>query len=430
MMNAMTPPTAPELRPAATSSRGPGELRRDALLAAGTAVVMATVAWATFRLAPPDLAPAPGLMGWALAAVIVQSLALVLRRVALGACVAIVVLTHLGLVALVPEASLRTIAVVIVAVTVGSRLPVRRALLTAVAAAGAEAAGGGLISAARGAGAASVLQHVVSPLAVWGACVMVGIYLATRREKLLLLQERAERVEKDRDARVRAAVHDERSRLARELHDVAAHHLSGMVVQAAAVERLVERDPEAARAGAAWLREQGRETLDNLRRVVGLLREDDGDPVAPLPGIAALPDLVAAARASGDDVTLEASGSTAVLSPLADVSVYRVAQQALSNARQHAPGGPVRFQLTREASVVTLEVTNGPGAPGRTPDGGERGGAGLAVMGERAELVGGELEVGPIDRGGWRVWLRLPVEDDGNGGGAVGGTNDAGGTQR
>lgn len=401
-MSAMTPPTAP------------GVLGRDALLAAATAVVMTALAWATFRLAPPELTPAPGLAGWVLAAVIVQSLALVLRRVAPGTCVAIVVLTHLVLVALVPEASMRTIAVVIVAVTVGSRLPARRALVTALAAAGTEAVLGGAISAARGAGAASVLQHAVSPVAVWGVCVMVGIYLATRRDRLRLLQERAERVERDRDARVRAAVHDERARLARELHDVAAHHLSGMVVQAAAVERLVERDPEAARAGAAWLREQGRETLDNLRRVVGLLREDDGDSLAPVPGIAALPDLVAAARELGDDVTLEISDAVVALPPLADVSLYRVAQQALSNARQHAPGGPVRVRLTREASAVTLEVANGPAETDRLPDGGERGGAGLAVMRERADLVGGELEVGPTGGGGWRVCLRLPVEAEGS----------------
>ncbi|WP_136519020.1 sensor histidine kinase [Cellulomonas telluris] len=391
-------------------ARGP--LARDALLAVVTAVVMLLGVVATVRLVP-EAAPAPDVAPWLLVVLAVQSLALVLRRVATAACVVLVVLTQVGLVALAPDISVRSVAVLVVAATVGSRLPTRRALLAAAAAGVAEAVGVAAAVLARRAGADLAVQHALSAVLLWGAAVLVGTYLATRREHLRLLQERAAQLERERDARVQAAVADERARLARELHDVAAHHLSGMVVQAAAVERLVGRDPDAARAGAAWLRDQGRETLDNLRQVVGLLRGDEPDALAPVPGAAALDDLVAAARALGDDVDLERVGTPAApLPPLADVSVYRVAQQALTNARQHAPGGPVRVRLVHELGAVVLEVVNGRAAPGAAVAPGERGGTGLAVMRERAALVGGTLTAGPHD-GGWCVRLRVPVDDEG-----------------
>src|SRR5690606_33232766 len=106
-------------------------------------------------------------------------------------------------------------------------------------------------------------------------------------------------------ARAEAAVVAERNMIARELHDVAAHHLSGMVIQAAAVERLIGRDAEAARAGAAWIRAQGKATLENLRQVVGLLRDTDTDGNAPVPGVSALPALVEEARRLGSEVAFE-----------------------------------------------------------------------------------------------------------------------------
>ncbi|WP_413450010.1 histidine kinase [Georgenia phoenicis] len=386
-----------------------GPLARDTALAVVAAVLMLVVAVVTIELAPAAEAPPAGVTPWLLVLVVVQSLALALRRVALGACTLVVVATQLALVAAAPELSVRMVGAVVVAVTVGTRLPARRALGVVGTAVLVEAVGGAVVSAARGAGGNTVLQHVASPVLVWGASVLVGLYVATRREHLGLLQERAARLERERDERVEAAIADERARLARELHDVAAHHLSGMVVQAAAVERLVDRDPQAAREGATWLRDQGRETLDNLRQVVGLLRGDEGDPLGPVPGVGALGDLVRAARELGDDVRLEEAGTAAPLPPLADVSVYRVTQQALTNARQHAPGAPVRVRVAHEPTAVVLEVVNGPAVPGRAGVAGDRGGTGLAVMRERAALVGGTFEAGPTGDGGWHVRLRVPV---------------------
>lgn len=406
--------TGPEVRWAerlpSLGARGP--VGRDVLLAVAVAVLMVLVTAATSALTPPQDRPPATVEGWLLVLVAVQSLALAVRRVRLAACVAVVVATQVALVALAPDVSVRSAAGFVAAGTIGTLLPAGRALRVAGAVAVVEAVTTGGAAVLRGAGVDAVLQHAASALLVWGLSVLVGIHLATRREHLQLVQDRADQLERERDARVRAAVADERARLARELHDVAAHHLSGMVVQAAAVERLVDRDPDAARAGAAWLRDQGRETLDNLRQVVGLLRGDERDALAPVPGLDALDDLVRTAQGLGDDVRLTRTGTPAPLPPLADVSVYRVAQQALTNARQHAPGGPVRLTVVHEPGGVVLEAVNGPAAGAVSPAAGERGGAGLAVMRERAALVGGTLDAGPADGGGWRVRLRVPVADD------------------
>ena len=397
-----------------------GPVARDALLAVAVAAVMAVLVLTAMRYAPPDLAPAEGTVTWFVVIVVVQSLALVLRRVRVGWCAALVIGTQVGLVALDPEVSVRGVAGVVVAVTFGTMFPAGRALRMAVAATLVEAAAVAAVSLARGAGVGLVIEHVISTVVVWMASVLIGVYLATRRDHLQLVQERADRLERDRDARVRSAVAEERARLARELHDVAAHHLSGMVVQAAAVERLVGRDPDAARAGAVWLRDQGRETLDNLRQMVGLLREDSGeagdrDGLAPLPGIAALDHLTRTARALGDRVTVELVGDPVPLPTLVDVSVFRVAQQAVTNARQHAGGADVTVRVTYEVDGVVLEVHNGPALEGTAPVRGTHGGTGLAVMRERADLVGGTLDAGGTDDGGWRVRLRVPVATDDGG---------------
>ncbi|QGW23793.1 histidine kinase-, DNA gyrase B-, and HSP90-like ATPase family protein [Dietzia sp. DQ12-45-1b] len=402
---------------------------RDALLAVTVAVVMAAAVLTAMRYAPADLAPAEGTVTWFVAIVVVQSLALALRRVRLGWCAVLVIATQVGLVALDPEVSVRGIAGIVVAVTLGTMFPAGRALRMAAAATGAESAAVAAVALARGAGIGVTVEHVLSTVAVWIPSVLLGVYLATRRDHLRLVQERADRLERDRDARVRSAVTEERARLARELHDVAAHHLSAMVVQAAAVERLVDRDPDAARTGAVWLRNQGRETLDNLRQMVGLLREDPEDTedagdsahageaggrdgLAPVPGVAALDHLARTARALGDRVTVEHVGDPNPLPTLVDVSVFRVAQQAVTNARQHARGTDVTIRVIHEVDGVVLEVHNGPARTPAEPERATRGGAGLAVMRERADLVGGTLEAGATDDGGWRVWLRVPLATD------------------
>ena len=229
---------------------------------------------------------------------------------------------------------------------------------------------------------------------------------------------RQELLRREHGRQLEVALIQERRRLAGELHDVAAHHLAGIVVQAAALERLIDRDPQTAREAAQQLRRQAKETLSGLRSVVGLLRSDE-EAEESSPGLRDLPELVASTRALGVDIELldggilsggadEADvGDAPILSPLADTAVFRVAQQAISNALQHAPGSPITVELRRAEDSLKLSVLNGSARRPSTDPGG--GGTGLTVMRERADAVGGALQAGPEEGGGWRVRLVLPL---------------------
>jgi signal transduction histidine kinase len=194
------------------------------------------------------------------------------------------------------------------------------------------------------------------------------------------------------------------------------------VVQAAAVERLIDRDPAAAKAGVVWIRTQGKETLDNLRLVVGVLRgsragdaddaADRAESNAPVPGLAVLDDLVRTARDLGTPVELVREGTPREIPPIADVALYRVVQESLSNARQHAPGAPVRVVLRHLAREVSLEVANAPATQRREPAARTSSGVGLVGMRERAQLIGAEFAAGPTAAGGWCVTVTLPAGRD------------------
>ena len=243
---------------------------------------------------------------------------------------------------------------------------------------------------------------------------------------------RQELLRREHGRQLEVALIQERRRLAGELHDVAAHHLAGIVVQAAALERLIDRDPQTARDAAQQLRRQAKETLSGLRSVVGLLRSDE-EVEESTPGLRDLPELVASTRALGVDIDLfddgllgdEPGGATTrstssgapsrdtaaripVLSQRADTAVFRVAQQAISNALQHAPGAPITVEVRRLETALELTVLNGPAHRAPTDPGG--GGTGLTVMRERADAVGGALQAGPVEGGGWRVRLVLPLD--------------------
>ena len=245
---------------------------------------------------------------------------------------------------------------------------------------------------------------------------------------------RQELLRREHGRQLEVALIQERRRLAGELHDVAAHHLAGIVVQAAALERLIDRDPQTARDAAQQLRRQAKETLSGLRSVVGLLRSDE-EVEESTPGLRDLPELVASTRALGVDIDLfddgllgdepggattrstssgAPSGDTAacipVLSQRADTAVFRVVQQSISNALQHAPGAPITVELRRTEDSLELTVLNGPAHRPSTDPGG--GGTGLTVMRERADAVGGSLHAGPVEGGGWRVRLVLPLAQE------------------
>ncbi|NJQ07489.1 sensor histidine kinase [Streptomyces lonarensis] len=275
-----------------------------------------------------------------------------------------------------------------------------------------------------------ILTGLLSAVGCYAVPALVGVYVATRRDYVELVRLRADEAVRAQRERAENAVRAERTSMARELHDIAAHHLSGMVVQAGAAERLIGRDDDAARAATSWVRTQGRETLDSLRMVVRALREPGPDGPgadgtfdgAPVPGIAALDRLVAAERRLGADVELTHEGEPRALPPVADITVYRVAQEALTNARDHASGAPVRIVLRHGSSRVVLEVANDP-PPGGSAGavGGASRGHGLLGMRERAQLVGGRLDAAPEGPGGWRVRLEIPLTGE-TGRGATQGT--------
>ena len=260
--------------------------------------------------------------------------------------------------------------------------------------------------------------HMVNALvmlAIYLVPMLGGAALASSRRYEHFRQELQLR---EHERQLESALIQERRRLAGELHDVAAHHLAGIVVQAAALERLIDRDPQTAREAAQQLRRQAKETLSGLRSVVGLLRSDE-EAEESSPGLRDLPELVASTRALGVDIELldggilsggadEADvGDAPILSPLADTAVFRVAQQAISNALQHAPGSPITVELRRAEDSLKLSVLNGSARRPSTDLGG--GGTGLTVMRERADAVGGALQAGPVEGGGWRVRLVLPL---------------------
>ncbi|NJP66614.1 sensor histidine kinase [Streptomyces spiramenti] len=263
-----------------------------------------------------------------------------------------------------------------------------------------------------------ILTGLLSSLGAYAVPALLGVHVATRRDYIELVRLRADEAVRVQRERADNAVRAERTSMARELHDIAAHHLSGMVVQAGAAERLIGRDDQAAREATSWVRNQGKETLESLRMVVRALREPGPDGPgadgtfdgAPVPGVAALDRLVAAERRLGAAVELTHEGEPRALPPVADITVYRVAQEALTNARDHAPGAPVRIVLRHGSSRVLLEVVNDPPeAPREAAGRGAPRGHGLLGMRERAQLVDGRLEAGPAGPGGWRVRLEIPL---------------------
>ena len=199
----------------------------------------------------------------------------------------------------------------------------------------------------------------------------------------------------------------ERARLARDLHDVVAHHVSAMGVQAGAARTVLERDPEAATRALAGIEASSRSALDELRHLLETLRTPDAvaAPADSTVRLSALPDLVAHAAHNGLPTTLTIVGDPVEPSELTQVNLYRIAQEALTNARRHSgPDAAADVRLRYSADAVELEIAN----TGR-PQPGARPGLGLVGMRERAVASGGTLEAGPRPRGGYLVRARLPL---------------------
>ena len=245
----------------------------------------------------------------------------------------------------------------------------------------------------------------------------VAEYARGRERLLSAIEDQARMAENERRISVQNDLRAERTALARELHDIAGHHLSGIIVSAQAASALVERDPERAREMLQTVQSDARTTLVDLRRTVGLLRSDDADAQggdgstlgpATTPTIAAIPELVEAARSRGQHVAYTVTGEPRVLGPLAETAAYRTVQESLANAARHAPGAVCRVAVRFEADAIELTVTNA--ASSQRPASPSRDGYGLWGMRERAELIGARLTSAPTDEGGWRNRLTIPDE--------------------
>lgn len=265
-------------------------------------------------------------------------------------------------------------------------------------------------------------------LLVWTATA-VAAAVQSRRATIAALEDRARRAEESREETARRRVAEDRVRIARELHDVIAHHVAVMSVQSGVAEHLVERDPAAAREALAHVRTASRAVLAELQSVLGVLRQDEtAVPTTPAPRLSGLDVLVESFRAMGARVETTFPPIPLALSPAADVAAFRLVQEALTNAQKHARGASAAVRVEAQGAVAVVEVTNG--RPPSLPTGPDRAGSdeaasaaasweshdaptgsglGLVGMRERVLAAGGSLETGPTADGGFRVAARLPL---------------------
>ncbi len=388
----------------------------------------------------PITTPAVGDPAWVVMAsgFLVQSAALLAARRAPRAVLPVVAAVPVLVVVITSGGDLfgvSVLPVVVAVVLAGLRVPLAR-LWPAVVGAGALVAastagnwieqngalsGHSLADAVVGA----LPQGVTQAVGAVGIPLVVTLFVRSRREvraardaELEARTAEASAVVREQDARVDAAVSRERAAMARELHDIAAHHLSGIALMSAVIDRQIDTDPVAAHEGVRQVREQSTAVLEDLRRLVGLLR-DDAPAERAVETVAGIVDLVERARYRSD-VRLEVLPGEHPLAdgvgPLAQLAAYRTAQEALANAALHAPGTVVTVMIDDRApdhlelhveNTATRDLSEQAGAGDAVPGSPAAGGNGLRGMRERAELVGARLQTGPTADGGWSVALDL-----------------------
>jgi signal transduction histidine kinase len=267
----------------------------------------------------------------------------------------------------------------------------------------------------------------VAVVAVVTLCWVIGRSVRLRRAYLDELVDRADRLERAREADTRAARAEERSRIARELHDVVAHHVSVMTVQAAAARKMLDKDLQVAEDALLAIEQMGRTAMAEMRDIVGVLRTDGPAERGPQPGMHDLPTLVEQMREAGLRTQLWLEGEQLDLPPGIDLAAYRLVQEALTNSLRHAgPAARAWVTVRQEPSELTVHVEDdgrGPGFDHRPPGKGagtipekshgmgQGKGHGLVGIKERVALYGGVLRIGPRQGGGFEVRARFPLKD-------------------
>ena len=353
-----------------------------------------------------------------------QSVALLWATSAPRTVLTLVVLLPVVLAVVVPGPafSLSTIAIFCAVFLSAGRLPLPRVapllVLAALVLAGAQAFNDfrtGLPA------TAAVSSAVGQALVVVGAPLLFALVLSARREARLSRTHEIQALAREQQARIEAAVSKERTAMSRELHDIAAHHMSGIALMTAAIQQQIDTDPQEAKRSAQQIRSQSTAVLEDLRRIVGLLREHP-EGTRSVEAVAGLPGLVEERRRTGMDVDFVLAAPrqdgelAAGIGPLAQLVVYRMVQEALSNAAAHSPGARCVVEVDDgDPSQLTAVVHHGRAPAGHSGAGaaagvGTGGGFGLLGLRERAELIGAALNHGPNTDGGWSVRLVVPRE--------------------
>jgi signal transduction histidine kinase len=253
-------------------------------------------------------------------------------------------------------------------------------------------------------GEARQLGHLAGPAFGSGVAWAVGDRNRNRRAYLDQLEERAKRAEQEREENARRAMEQERNRIARELHDVVAHNVSVIAVQAGAARTTAANDPARALQALGLVEQTARTTLSELRALLGVLRKDDTVSLTPQPTLRDLGTLI---RQTGLAVDTHIEGDVRPLPAVVELCAYRVVQEALTNVIKHAPGAKADVRIDYEPSWLAIDVTDdGPG-----PNATDGGGHGLLGMRERVELLGGRMRTGRGPRGGFSVDVRIPLGD-------------------
>jgi signal transduction histidine kinase len=245
---------------------------------------------------------------------------------------------------------------------------------------------------------------------IFAAAYLFGSTMRNRRLYSEQLEERAKALERERDDQAQRAVTEERLRIAQELHDVVAHSMGVIAVQASVGAHVIDTDPAEAKNSLEAITHTSRSTLAEIRRMLGVLRDDNGASHAPAPSLADLDRLVRDVGTAGLEAEVRSEGTPVELPPGVDLTAYRIVQEALTNVLKHAGRARATVVVGYEENALRLEIVDdGRGVNGRAAPGGH----GLVGMRERVGVYGGSFEAGPRVGGGFRVAVRLPYGEPG-----------------